>query len=132
MEPADASGRTWVTFDDANLYVFVQVTDDVLGALLPPQDNKQRFRTDSIEIMIDPRGTSDNTATTFILGALPGTAVDGGVGGPVAGRDRSAVALTLPRLASSLDRSSSARAPPCMPITTSRPPSARTSTLRAR
>lgn len=87
VEPADASGRTWVTFDDANLYVFVQVTDDVLGALLPPQDNKQRFRTDSIELMIDPRGTSDNTATTFILGALPGTAVDGGVGGPVAGRD---------------------------------------------
>ncbi|HEX7351383.1 sugar-binding protein [Brachybacterium sp.] len=87
VEPADASGRTWVTYDEENLYVFVQVTDDVLGALLPPEDNKQRFRTDSIEIMIDPRGTSDNTATTFILGALPGTAVNGGVGAPVAGRD---------------------------------------------
>lgn len=87
VEPADASGRTWVTFDEENLYVFVQVTDDVLGAVLPPEDNKQRFRTDSIEIMIDPRGTSDNTSTTFILGALPGTAVNGGIGGPVAGRD---------------------------------------------
>jgi len=87
VEAADASGTTWVTFDDENLYVFVQVTDDVLGTLLPPEDNKQRFRTDSIEIMIDPRGTSDNTASTFILGALPGTAVDGGIGGPVAGRD---------------------------------------------
>lgn len=87
VEAADASGTTWVTYDDTNLYVFVQVTDDVLGTLLPPEDNKQRFRTDSIEIMIDPRGTSDNTATTFILGALPGTAVDSGIGGPVAGRD---------------------------------------------
>ncbi|MGP5365553.1 sugar-binding protein [Brachybacterium tyrofermentans] len=87
VEAADASGTTWVTYDDENLYVFVQVTDDVLGSLLPPEDNKQRFRTDSIEIMIDPRGTSDNTASTFILGALPGTAVDGGIGGPVAGRD---------------------------------------------
>ncbi|WP_114853140.1 sugar-binding protein [Brachybacterium sp. YJGR34] len=87
VEPADASGRTWVTYDEENLYVFVQVVDDVLGALLPPEDNKQRFRTDSIEIMIDPRGTSDNTSTTFILGILPGTAVDGGIGGPAAGRD---------------------------------------------
>ncbi|MBB5832894.1 sugar-binding protein [Brachybacterium aquaticum] len=87
VTPEDASGTTWVTYDDTALHVFVQVTDDVLGTLLPPEDNKQRFRTDSIEIMIDPRGTSDNTATTFILGALPGTAVDGGIGGPVAGRD---------------------------------------------
>lgn len=87
VTPEDASGSTWVTYDDENLYVFVKVTDDTLGALLPPEDNKQRFRTDSIEIMIDPRGTSDHTATTFILGALPGTAVDGGIGGPVAGRD---------------------------------------------
>ncbi|MGP9537228.1 sugar-binding protein [Brachybacterium sp. AOP43-C2-M15] len=84
----DASGTTWVTYDDTAIHVFVQVKDDVLGALLPEEDNKQRFRTDSIEIMIDPRGTSDHTATTFILGVLPGTDDgSGGVGGPVAGRD---------------------------------------------
>ncbi|GAA1484020.1 sugar-binding protein [Brachybacterium fresconis] len=87
VTPEDASGTTWVTYDDENLYVFVKVVDDTLGALLPPEDNKQRFRTDSIEIMVDPRATSENTASTFILGALPGTAVDGGIGGPVAGRD---------------------------------------------
>ncbi|WP_341856909.1 sugar-binding protein [Brachybacterium sp. GPGPB12] len=84
----DASGSTWVTYDDAALHVFVQVIDDVLGTLPPPEDNKRRFRTDSVEIMIDPRGTSDHTATTFILGAPPGTDDGaGGVGGPVAGRD---------------------------------------------
>ncbi|GAA1488835.1 sugar-binding protein [Brachybacterium sacelli] len=83
----DASGTTWVTYDEQGLSVFVQVVDDTLGALLPPEDNKQRFRTDSIEIMIDPRGSSDHTATTFILGALPGTAAEDGTGGPVAGRD---------------------------------------------
>ncbi|MGO1355028.1 MAG: sugar-binding protein, partial [Brachybacterium tyrofermentans] len=87
VTPEDASGTTWVTYDDEALHVFVHVTDDTLGALLPPEDNKQRFRTDSIEIMIDPRGTSDHTATTFILGVLPGTAVDGQVGPPAAGRD---------------------------------------------
>lgn len=87
VAPEDASGTTWVTYDEEALHVFVRVTDDTLGALLPPEDNKQRFRTDSIEIMIDPRGTSDHTATTFILGVLPGTAVDGQVGPPAAGRD---------------------------------------------
>ena len=87
VTPEDASGSTWVTYDDTALSVFVQVTDDVLGALLPAEDNKQRFRTDSVEIMIDPRGSSDHTATTFILGVLPGTDDDGRTGGPVAGRD---------------------------------------------
>jgi LmbE family N-acetylglucosaminyl deacetylase len=88
VTPEDASGSTWVTYDDEALHVFVQVVDDVLGTLLPAEDNKQRFRTDSIEIMIDPRGDSDHTATTFILGALPGTDDGaGGVGGPVGGRD---------------------------------------------
>ena len=87
VTPEDASGSTWVTYEDEALHVFVKVVDDTLGALLPPEDNKQRFRTDSVEIMIDPRGTSDHTATTFILGVLPGTDVDGGIGDPVAGRD---------------------------------------------
>lgn len=83
----DASGSTWVTYDDEALHVFVRVIDDTLGALLTPQDNKQRFRTDSVEIMIDPRGTSENTSTTFILGVLPGTDRGGGIGAPAAGRD---------------------------------------------
>lgn len=88
VEPTDASGSTWVTYDDEALHVFVHVVDDVLGAVLPVEDNKQRFRTDSIEIMIDPRGDSDHTATTFILGVLPQTlAADGSFAGPAAGRD---------------------------------------------
>ena len=49
-----------------------------------------------------------------------------------AGRDRSVVACTEARLAMSLPRSSSALVPPCMPMRTSRPPTARASTLRAR
>ncbi|MCS6711968.1 PIG-L family deacetylase [Brachybacterium sp. EF45031] len=85
---ADASGQVHVTYDDETLYVFVHVVDDVLGTVLPVEDNKQRFRTDSVEIMIDPRGTSQNTASTFILGVLPATAADGGGLGPaVGGRD---------------------------------------------
>ncbi|MCT1774502.1 PIG-L family deacetylase [Brachybacterium sp. p3-SID957] len=88
VEPADAGGCTWVTYDDEAIHVFVHVVDDVLGAVLPVEDNKQRFRTDSIEIMIDPRGDSDHTATTFILGVLPQTLdADGSFAGPAAGRD---------------------------------------------
>lgn len=71
VEPADASGSTWVNFDDEALYVHVSVVDDKQGSVLVPEDDKQRFRTDSIEIMMDPRGTSEHTGTTFILGVVP-------------------------------------------------------------
>ncbi|MFC0674438.1 sugar-binding protein [Brachybacterium hainanense] len=67
----DASGRTWVTYDDEALCVHVAVVDDVFGTVLGADDDKQRFRTDSVEIMIDPRGGSQHTASTFILGVLP-------------------------------------------------------------
>ncbi|PWH06105.1 GlcNAc-PI de-N-acetylase [Brachybacterium endophyticum] len=84
----DASGSTWVTFDDEALHVFVHVVDDTEGTVLPTNDNKQRFRTDSVEIMIDPRGTSESTASTFILGILPDTLdADGDSAGVAAGRD---------------------------------------------
>ncbi|EWS81785.1 hypothetical protein BF93_14825 [Brachybacterium phenoliresistens] len=71
VEPADASGTVQVAYDDEALYVHVAVTDDVAGAVLGADDDKQRFRTDSVEIMIDPRGDSQHTASTFILGLLP-------------------------------------------------------------
>jgi LmbE family N-acetylglucosaminyl deacetylase len=77
---------SWVTFDDENLYVFVSVTDDVRGTILPPEDNKRQRRTDSVEIYVDPRGTAANTAETFIAGIMP--SMGSMTGPPGVGRDR--------------------------------------------
>jgi hypothetical protein len=51
----------------------VNVTDDALGTVVPPEDAKRHWRTDSVEITIDPRGDSRDTSTTYTLGAFPVT-----------------------------------------------------------
>lgn len=67
-----------------DLYVLVEVTDDRKGAELAADDIKRHWRTDSVEIALDPRGDSDDTSTTFKAGILPYTASRGG---PAAERD---------------------------------------------
>ena len=81
--PADASGSARLTWSDDALYVLVEVTDDVLGTVLPESDAKRHWRTDSVEIAIDPRGNSENTSSTYKVGVFPTTAE----GGPAAYRD---------------------------------------------
>ncbi|WP_063036285.1 PIG-L family deacetylase [Nocardia grenadensis] len=66
------------------LYVLIEVTDHRTGAALACDDVKRHWRTDSVEIAIDPRGDSDDTSTTLKVGILPYTS--GGCG-PSAGRD---------------------------------------------
>ncbi|QIK73575.1 GlcNAc-PI de-N-acetylase [Propioniciclava coleopterorum] len=80
------SCKTWITHDDANLYLFLQVKDDIRGTILPKEDNKRQRRTDSVEIYVDPRGTAGNTAQTFIGGIFP--SMDSMTGAPGVGRDR--------------------------------------------
>lgn len=80
------SGQAWLTFDDESLFVFVSVTDDVRGTIIPIDDNKRQRRTDSVEIYVDPRGEAAHTPQTFIAGIMPSL---GSMTGPVgAGRDR--------------------------------------------
>lgn len=76
VPPEDASSTTRLSFTDDALYVFVEVTDDTLGTVLPLEDCKRHWRTDSVEITVDPRGTSSNTSTTFKTGIFP-TTVEG-------------------------------------------------------
>ncbi|TDD66919.1 GlcNAc-PI de-N-acetylase [Jiangella aurantiaca] len=76
VPPADASSTTRLSFTDDALYVLVEVTDDTLGTVLPLEDCKRHWRTDSVEITVDPRGTSSNTSTTFKTGIFP-TTVEG-------------------------------------------------------
>ncbi|MFG1706212.1 sugar-binding protein [Nonomuraea sp. M3C6] len=71
---ADCSGTAKLAWRDDTLYVLVQVKDDILGTRLPASDCKRHWRTDSVEVTIDPRGTSENTSTTFKAAVLPVTA----------------------------------------------------------
>jgi hypothetical protein len=70
----DCSAKAQLSWRDDTLYALVTVTDDVLGTELDAAtDCKRHWRTDSVELDIDPRGNSENTSTTFKLGALPVT-----------------------------------------------------------
>ena len=80
---ADWSGNARVVWNGDALYLLIQVTDDVLGTKVAQADCKRHWRSDSIEIALDPRGTSDNTSTVFKTGIFPATAE----GGPCAERD---------------------------------------------
>ena len=83
---ADCSATARLAWRDDTLYVAVTVTDDVKGTALAASDCKRHWRTDSVEIAIDPRGTSENTSTTFKAAILPWTAE----GGPCYLRDADA------------------------------------------
>ncbi|ROP42793.1 sugar-binding protein [Pseudokineococcus lusitanus] len=61
---------------DDVLQLLVRVEDDVRGTVLPAADCKRHWRTDSVEIAVDPRGDAENTASTFKLAVLP-TTVEG-------------------------------------------------------
>lgn len=70
---ADCSATAKVAWADDALYVVVHVTDDIAGTAVEPTDCKRHWRTDSVEIALDPRGTSENTSTTFKAAILPHT-----------------------------------------------------------
>jgi hypothetical protein len=103
--PADGSGSAYLTWAEDGIYVAVEVSDDTLGTVLPEADAKRHWRTDSVEIAIDPLGTASNTSTTFKVGAFPTTEE----GAPAAYRDADAnqgpVAQTAPgfEVASTVD-----------------------------
>lgn len=84
--PEDGSGTAWVAWSEDGLFVAVQVTDETLGTMLTPDDAKRHWRTDSVEIAIDPLGTAPNTSATFKVGIFP-TTTDGS---PAAYRDADA------------------------------------------
>ncbi|WP_428964245.1 PIG-L family deacetylase [Micromonospora fluostatini] len=71
VTPADASAKGRVAWTPDALKVFVEVTDDVLGRKVVPQDCKRQRRTDSIEIIVDPKGNSSDTSTVFKAGIFP-------------------------------------------------------------
>lgn len=70
---ADCSATAKLAWNGDDLYVLVHVVDDTLGTVLDPADCKRHWRTDSVELALDARGTSENTSTTFKAGIFPRT-----------------------------------------------------------
>jgi hypothetical protein len=70
---ADCSAAGRVVWHGDALYAYVRVRDDKPGTVLDADDCKRHWRTDSVEIAIDPGGDSENTSTTFKTGILPTT-----------------------------------------------------------
>lgn len=69
----DASGKVWMAWCDDYLYVDASVHDPKRGSVLASADCKGHWRTDSLEIDIDPQGTSENTSSTFKAAVIPFT-----------------------------------------------------------
>ena len=78
-------------YDDA-LYAHVTVVDDTASAAAPPDRCFGHWLVDSVEFLVDPRGTAPDTSSTFKLGMFPfsddPTNSNGnGVNGPCWSRD---------------------------------------------
>lgn len=104
---ADASGQAWLGYDDNGIYVAVEVTDEEQGTILTAADAKRHWRTDSVEIAIDPLGTAENTSGTFKVGIFPEVEE----GGPAAYRDADAHQGPVAETAPGMELASSASEP---------------------
>jgi LmbE family N-acetylglucosaminyl deacetylase len=85
---ADISGTARLTYTDDAIYALFDVTDDVLGSVLPPEDCKRPRRNDNIEFGIDPRGGSPNTSTVFNVALFPITKDPANANPPCYARER--------------------------------------------
>ncbi|MEW6281699.1 MAG: PIG-L family deacetylase, partial [Candidatus Eremiobacterota bacterium] len=66
----DLSGRFWAAWDEQRLYFAVDVADQCVLHQIAPDDVSGHWRTDAIEVCIDP-GASEHTLTTLKLGVIP-------------------------------------------------------------
>jgi Carbohydrate family 9 binding domain-like len=71
--PEDTGGQFRVGYDDAHLYIGVRVTDQTVVCNIEPDNIRAHWRSDSVEVTIDPSGQSQNTSTTFKSGIFPCT-----------------------------------------------------------
>jgi len=78
-----------VTWSEDALYFFIHVRDDYQSYAVTPQECVGHWQADSVEILLDPRGTASqvlkDTANTFKLGIFPFS--NGNGNGPCWSRD---------------------------------------------
>lgn len=70
-DAADSSARFRLAHDGTTLFVDVEVNDDVIVSNIAPNDIRGHWRSDSIEICIDPDGGSEHTLGCFKVGIFP-------------------------------------------------------------
>lgn len=80
---ADISATVQIMWTREKLFVLTHVTDDFLVTNIQPDDIRGHWRSDSIEIAIDPHNGAEHTLQTFKVGIFPFTLN----GGPRAARD---------------------------------------------
>jgi LmbE family N-acetylglucosaminyl deacetylase len=69
--PADCSGTARVLHDGKSLFVQVDVRDDVVVSNIEPNDIRGHWRSDSVEICLDPGAGAEDTTGCFKIGIFP-------------------------------------------------------------
>jgi LmbE family N-acetylglucosaminyl deacetylase len=67
----DSSAKFRLAHDGRTLFVDVDVSDDVVVSNIASNDIKGHWRSDSIEICVDPIGGAEHTMAAFKLGIFP-------------------------------------------------------------
>jgi len=70
-DSADSSARFRLAHDGKQLFIDVEVSDDAIVSNIAPNDIKGHWRSDSIEICIDPQPGSEHTMGCYKLGIFP-------------------------------------------------------------
>ena len=72
-DQSDASASFRVGYDMENLYIGVDVRDDVVVCNIAPDDIRAQLRSDAVGITIDPSGGSRDTSSVIQAAAFPCT-----------------------------------------------------------
>jgi LmbE family N-acetylglucosaminyl deacetylase len=70
-DEADSSATFRLAHDDKTLFVDVEVRDEVVVTNIAPNDIKGHWRSDSVEICLDPIGGWEHTMICYKLGIFP-------------------------------------------------------------
>lgn len=76
----DIAGKSFIAWSEKFLFIRTEVTDDNVVTNIFPNDARGHWRSDSIEICIDPGIGSEHTLNCFKAGIFPFT-IGGGVAG---------------------------------------------------
>jgi LmbE family N-acetylglucosaminyl deacetylase len=71
VDEADSSAVFRIAHDGTSLFIDVQVKDDAVISNIAPNDIRGHWRSDSVEICVDPVGGAEHTMGCYKLGIFP-------------------------------------------------------------